>query len=488
MRKQQETMGELNTKTTRWTVALLVLLTSLLASSPRTTGAAQDSGFEFEIERRAGSIVEGTVGPSEFVETADGSMVTLTEVTVTDDLKDNVGNTVIVLTPGGRRDDGLVQFVWHTESLTEGSTVRIALDELAGPPVVGEIYRHQDTNFAVVGGADGQIWLGGSVQIERFEALVGEPLASARAASDFTLSGRTIKGLGKPVPYRINATNSGVAAEPTRNAVRSAFATWENDGASTVDFQYAGTSSLVGPAFDDVNLISWGPVTSASSSDTVAQLTEFFFSSAPSKVLEFDITFDISNQFAIGSSPFAYDIQSVIVHEIGHVVGLGHVGTTSEVMFLSINEGEIDRKLGKGDLMGMRTLWGFRCEGRVVTLRGTTSDDTLTGTNGPDVIQGRGGNDTIRARRGNDVVCAGSGKDVVIGARGDDQIDGGAGRDRLLGGTGNDTIGAGKGNDRVFGGTGNDALKGGGGDDRLDGGPGSDSCAGGPGADTKSNC
>ena len=101
------------------------------------------------------------------------------------------------------------------------------------------------------------------------------------------------------------------------------------------------------------------------------------------------------------------------------------------------------------------------CDGRAVTVRGTTGADVLKGTAGPDVIHGLDGNDTIDGLGGDDVICGGLGNDI---------IDGGSEKDRLLGQEGNDTLKGSGGNDTLFGDTGDDTLRGGAGTDTCDGG------------------
>jgi Ca2+-binding RTX toxin-like protein len=101
------------------------------------------------------------------------------------------------------------------------------------------------------------------------------------------------------------------------------------------------------------------------------------------------------------------------------------------------------------------------CQGREVTLSGTSGKDSLKGTPVSDVISALAGNDTIRGLAGGDRLCAGPGRDTVSG---------GEGKDRLLGERGNDV------------------LRGGPGADRLVGGKGKDKCVGGPGRDTASGC
>lgn len=110
------------------------------------------------------------------------------------------------------------------------------------------------------------------------------------------------------------------------------------------------------------------------------------------------------------------------------------------------------------------------CQGKPVTISGSTGADTITGTQAADVINALSGNDTVRARRGNDTICGGNGKDT---------IGGGAGRDRLNGENGADLLRGGKGKDTANGGPGKDTLV---------GGPKNDVCIGGPGRDIARNC
>jgi uncharacterized repeat protein (TIGR01451 family) len=121
----------------------------------------------------------------------------------------------------------------------------------------------------------------------------------------------------------------------------------------------------------------------------------------------------------------------------------------------------------------------LRCDGKRVTMEGTSGDDVLTGTGDRDVILARGGSDVVDSLGGRDVICAQGGNDKVRARGKGDIVRGGGGNDRLRGGGGGDTLRGGAGADRLNGGSGADTLNGGGGDDR---------CIGGPGADTKSRC
>ncbi len=93
------------------------------------------------------------------------------------------------------------------------------------------------------------------------------------------------------------------------------------------------------------------------------------------------------------------------------------------------------------------------CDGRRVTIAGTTGDDTIRGTARADVIHGRAGNDTIRGLDGNDRICGGRGRDVLFGGDGADRVFGGL--DAIFDDPGHGTAKIG---DRLQGGNGGDFL------------------------------
>lgn len=84
------------------------------------------------------------------------------------------------------------------------------------------------------------------------------------------------------------------------------------------------------------------------------------------------------------------------------------------------------------------------CLGKVVTQRGTSSNDGTSsnrfeGTNGADVIHTLSGDDWIAGKGGNDTICGGAGNDNVNGNGGADTLSGGPGTDTCNGGSGTDS-------------------------------------------------
>lgn len=128
------------------------------------------------------------------------------------------------------------------------------------------------------------------------------------------------------------------------------------------------------------------------------------------------------------------------------------------------------------------------------TLLGGTGAERLDGGPGNDSIVGGGGADTLLGGDGADSLTASSGGNYADGGAGDDVITGSYGADTLIGGDGNDRINAGETyffgsvviSDRLYGGNGNDTLVGSYGADWLAGGAGINTVSGSYGVDTLS--
>ncbi len=215
----------------------------------------------------------------------------------------------------------------------------------------------------------------------------------------------------------------------------------------------------------------------------------------------------------------------LLLHEIGHAVGLKHPGNYSNdpedgpflpagkdntaytVMSYNYGQGTSDGDLGPLDKQALLFLYGSRTVASFVQVNGvqilgTNHAEALVGDINGNHILGHAGNDWISGGLGNDWLSGGDGDDVVRGDDGDDFAHGNQGDDTILGGLGNDTLLGGKGNDilygeagddlvngymdadTVFGGLGDDTVRGGKNDDVLYGEAGSDVLWGDRGNDT----
>lgn len=212
--------------------------------------------------------------------------------------------------------------------------------------------------------------------------------------------------------------------------------------------------------------------------------------------------------------------QALILHELGHALGLKHPFSpptlpskveNNHYTLMSYTDDPThsgdNKVMMLYDVLALQDIWGAAAY--------HTGANSYTGprVSGVDVIWDTGGNDTLdaSAHRNNvkldlraghfskfggyeDVAIAfdvkienaigGRGSDKIIGNGAANSLKGGGGKDNIKGGGGSDTLAGGAGGDNLNGGGGQDVLRGGGGGDTLRGGGGNDTLRGQSGGDT----
>ncbi|MCR9256921.1 MAG: hypothetical protein NXI16_12605, partial [Alphaproteobacteria bacterium] len=195
-----------------------------------------------------------------------------------------------------------------------------------------------------------------------------------------------------------------------------------------------------------------------------------------------------------------FDFVSVMMHEIGHVLGIstadiydsqitsqtftgvntkannsgtavpltsdGHVqeGFLNDTVLMdpTTASGPAIRTPSAIDLALLADIGyqidGFTTQGSTPAIVTEGADVTIFGTVVADSIDGLGGNDQIQGNDGNDSLIGGLGDDTLFGQNGADTLAGGAGADQVQGGAGNDSILIGDGGDSVFGQDGTDLF------------------------------
>ena len=143
------------------------------------------------------------------------------------------------------------------------------------------------------------------------------------------------------------------------DAVRSAAATWMRTGVD-VSLDYGGTTEDHGASADIVNVVSW--VETPRESDVfVARTTTYWFADAPNEIIGFDLVFNLDHAFDVGGvSNDGWDVETIALHEFGHVLGLGHADPERvlQVMRPRISAGEIDHSLSLRDVDALARLYG----------------------------------------------------------------------------------------------------------------------------------
>lgn len=156
--------------------------------------------------------------------------------------------------------------------------------------------------------------------------------------------------------YNAVGKPSGLTGELA--ALNAAANSWTAAGAS---FTYTGggtgsgnTGACSGSGLDGANTLGWAPQSGAVLAVTC---TWYGQSSNPGNAIEFDMQIDPGWDWTTGSS-INIDLQSVILHELGHALGLGHSADSSAVMFASYCQGCNKRALAPDDIAGITSLYG----------------------------------------------------------------------------------------------------------------------------------
>lgn len=280
-------------------------------------------------------------------------------------------------------------------------------------------------------------------------------------------------------------------------------------------FEFEAAAEFAFETWASVAAVDFAPAPSGTTADIVIAmralpgpqigeaLTSFFPVGAVFTAFSSVITLDSTEIW----SPFGQqglNFYNVVLHELGHSLGLDHPDDPSQVMYeFYLNDRTLS--LGAGDIAGIQFLYGPA----KVRFLGTLEDDTIDrsfrtlgeaifGLAGDDLIFGTQGDDEISGGAGTDRIFGGTGDDRIANLLGNGELKGEGGRDTLFGGIGNNLIDGGPGDDIIVGGTGSDDLRGGAGrdlilgdppgarffgNDRIDGGPGDDLLTGGGGAD-----
>ena len=66
--------------------------------------------------------------------------------------------------------------------------------------------------------------------------------------------------------------------------------------------------------------------------------------------------YDADEEWSVGAVPGALDVETVALHEIGHLLGLGHSSVREAIMFPSISTG-VTKGLHRDDIEGIRALY-----------------------------------------------------------------------------------------------------------------------------------
>ena len=184
--------------------------------------------------------------------------------------------------------------------------------------------------------------------------------------------------------FALDTGTPDVAGNAEWDAIRRAFATWQALGGLT--FREVGVGDnpdiRVGwrPAADPDHSMVGGVLAHADFPPRCGVVTNTL-----PKPVHFD---DSEHVWSIGAAANAFDIETVALHEIGHIVGLAHSSVSNAVMAPTVSPNFTKRALTQDDIDGFRRLYprrvgpwsGWASRGGVITSNitlGRNSDGRL---------------------------------------------------------------------------------------------------------------
>src|SRR5262245_57757547 len=168
-----------------------------------------------------------------------------------------------------------------------------------------------------------------------------------------------------PISYWINEKGLAQLGNGSEfEAIQASFRDWAKVPSANVQFIYKGTTQIGGVDRDGANVVSFTDTTAPLGSSTIAATFTFFRSEVGSDnvarrvIDEADIVFNPSLQFSTSAEENKFDIQSVLTHEIGHLLGLDHSGMVSSVMVPFGVPSQLDqRTLAYDDIAGITEIY-----------------------------------------------------------------------------------------------------------------------------------
>lgn len=177
----------------------------------------------------------------------------------------------------------------------------------------------------------------------------------ANAASPYAISG--VRQPSGPITYWIDERFTADEA----SVVEAAFATWESDPSSAVTFVFMGATATTDRGVDDgrnVVVRSTAPVVSDGTS--ALAVTVRVASDDARTYRDTDIVLDFSGgpRWSTEGEARTQDLQTLMAHEVGHMLGLDHVSDPEQLMYPVLTPGRIDRRwLRWGDAIGLAALY-----------------------------------------------------------------------------------------------------------------------------------
>ena len=176
-----------------------------------------------------------------------------------------------------------------------------------------------------------------------------------------------------PVPFRVHAAGSDDVTDGSDlTAVKASFDAWSHLPCSDFAFRFDGLTNQTttgGEAGSDgTNLVVWrenlAEWVADGNSPLYYAVTTLSFDKCSAALVDADIEVNGGNNtWTTGDAAVSVDVQNVLTHEVGHVVGLDHSDQVNAVMYARASAGETNKRhLTADDLAGACYLYPLEHE------------------------------------------------------------------------------------------------------------------------------
>jgi hypothetical protein len=207
----------------------------------------------------------------------------------------------------------------------------------------------------------------------------------------------TLRHNSFPIRYFVtNRDVPGVTAQQAQQAIDRAFSSWAAVPNVSLSTQFAGFTGASPGVGDGINVLGFQ---NRADLDRVLGSTSFTVDTVTGEIVESDIFFNSTFAWSVASGGEAgrQDFESIALHEIGHLLGLGHsmlgetqlsgggrrVISAEAVMFpIAFSSGFVNRTLRADDIAGISDIYGndaFRRSTGSITGRVTKSGTGVLG-------------------------------------------------------------------------------------------------------------
>jgi len=231
---------------------------------------------------------------------------------------------------------------------------------------------------------------------------LGQPWsAAAYQTYGISVGNRVVQVKWGRLPVRYFVTDrgtTGVSAAQFRDAAARAFASWQGVASASVSAEFAAFTSANPDDEDGQNTLGFQ---TRPDLERVLGSTSFLFDDTTGEIVEADIFFNAAFPWSVtgAGETGRFDLESIILHETGHLFGLGHSGlgetellagggrrvvAAGAVMFpIAYSPGNItDRKPFADDVAGLSEVYprtGFTAESGSISGRVTKNGQGVLG-------------------------------------------------------------------------------------------------------------